>query len=617
MRPSRTFFWPLIALVILLPRGASYPGDPVPVKRPAIPRHYPHIRIALLAYHGNPMGPFEDELLRKSVDLVIPNETVMKHIRQVAPDTPQLIYTNTSNLYLDLLTDWLDFADRHRLPREGAFYHVTKPMPFRGDSPSSRPVTWFWRVFRGTSPLYDVTSEARGKGKGVAFPARGALAVGYPDRFREVNIDLVSGAADGWSASVEYHAASGKWKALSLREDTTRGLRQTGRLTFDPPADWAASVIQSSPPLFYIRFSAVRGNTPPVAKSVLGRDYVEAKGRTAGVVPVFDADADANHDGYLDDSEYARRAPGKDARFLYESRTPTESYGQMRFCVNPADPGFRRWVIDYHRRYLKKQPLAAGLFMDNSEGRVPAKPDQVREPVARYVEDYAALLEELGKAIRPHWILANTAGGYQRADPVVRKNPAYLEEFAIRPLSHHYGYFEDLAEIVKRRAKFTTPAPLVVLDSHPQRGDPNDARMQLGTLAYYYLLADPEWSFLMFYGGFEPSTPWKRHWCPAADFDVGKPAGPHSLFAEGQDPGNPSLRYKVFERKYDKALVLFKPLAHARGFRGQAPNGDETATTHELKGAYRLLRADGTLGGAVRQVRLRSGEGAILIPEKR
>jgi hypothetical protein len=198
---------------------------------------------------------------------------------------------------------------------------------------------------------------------------------------------------------------------------------------------------------------------------------------------------------------------------------------------------------------------------------------------------------------------------------VVRKNPAYLEEFAIRPLSHHYGYFEDLAELIQRRAKFDTPAPLVVLDSHPQRGDPTDARTQLGTLAYYYSLAEPGRTFLMIYGGYEPSTPWRRHWIPAASFDVGKPAGPHALFASGQDPANPALQYKVYQRPYTKALVLFKPLAHARGFRGQAPNGDDTETTHALPGSYRPLRAEGTLGPAVREVRLRSGEGAILIPE--
>src|SRR5882672_8220869 len=112
MRTPRTVFSLLLLSLAFCPLAYvdSSPGDPVAVKRPAIPRHYPHIRIAMLAYHGNPMGSFETELLRNSVDLVIPNETVMKHIRQVAPDTAQLIYTNTSNLYLDLLTDWLDFA---------------------------------------------------------------------------------------------------------------------------------------------------------------------------------------------------------------------------------------------------------------------------------------------------------------------------------------------------------------------------------------------------------------------------------------------------------------------------------------------------------------------------
>jgi hypothetical protein len=605
-------------LLIVIYLAASCPAGDAPVaKRPAIPRHYPHIRLAMLAYHGNPMGPFEDELLRKSVDLVIPNETVMKHIHQVAPGTPQLIYTNASNLYLDLLTDWLDFADRHRMPREGAFFHVMKATPFRGDSPSSRPVAWFWRVFRGTNPIYDLTSDARGKSKGVQFPARGMLTLGYPDRFREINLDLASGAADGWSASLEYSAAKGVWKSLVTRSDSTQGLRQSGQITFDPPSDWATAMIRSSPPVFYVRFAAVKAGTPPLARSILGRDYVAANGRAEGFVPAFDAEADTNSDGYLDDAEFARRAPGKDARFLYESRMPTESYGQMRFAVNPADPGYRRWVVDYHLRLLKKQSLASGLFMDNSEGRVPAKPDQVREPVANYVEEYAGLLEQLGNSMRPQWILANTAGGYQRADPVVRKNHAYLEEFGIRPMSHHYGYFEDLAELLQRRAKFATPPPLVVLDSHPQRGDPTETRMQIGTLAYYYLLADPEWTFLMVNGGFEPSTPWKRHWIPAATFDVGKPTGAHTLFASGNDPANTTLQYKVFQRKYENALVLFKPLAHARGFRGQAPNGDDTATTHSLPGAFRPLRADGTKGGPIREVRLRSGEGAILIPRRR
>src|SRR5205807_9915166 len=68
--------------------------DAPSVPRPDVPRHYPHIRIALLAYHGNPMGAFEDRLLRESVDLVVAEASYLQHIQQVAPKTPALIYTN-------------------------------------------------------------------------------------------------------------------------------------------------------------------------------------------------------------------------------------------------------------------------------------------------------------------------------------------------------------------------------------------------------------------------------------------------------------------------------------------------------------------------------------------
>src|SRR5439155_25823008 len=72
-------------------------ADPLPL--PTIPRHYSHIRIAELAYTGNPMGTFEQQLLQSSVDLVIPNTQYLSTIQQYAPNTPQLIYGNVSNLY--------------------------------------------------------------------------------------------------------------------------------------------------------------------------------------------------------------------------------------------------------------------------------------------------------------------------------------------------------------------------------------------------------------------------------------------------------------------------------------------------------------------------------------
>jgi hypothetical protein len=384
-------------------------------------------------------------------------------------------------------------------------------------------------------------------------------------------------------------------------------------VVFDPPAGWKACAVGGSARLYYVRFRTTAGGTAPVAGSLLGRDFVGAGGTTSGVIPAFDFKADANGDGYLDDAEYARRAPGKDARFAYESRMFTESYGQSRYVTNPSSPAFRQWAVDFHQRLLAKMPLAVGLFMDNSEGKLPVSPADVLEPLTTYAVDYGAMLNAIGHAVAPKWVLPNTAGGQARADPVIRQNVAYFEEFAIRPLQHSWVAFEDLATMVAKRAALTSPPPLAILDSHPQRGNPTDPRMLTATLAYYYLLADPETTFLMFFGGYEPASAWSRHWTGAAAYDVGTPTARWSQFAAGSDPSNAAQQYRVYQRPYTKALVLFKPLSYARGSREPASLGDTTATKHDLDGSYRPLNADGSLGSAVTSVRLRNGEGVILI----
>jgi hypothetical protein len=604
------------------PPSAPPPQPPVAIVRPEVPRHHAHIRIAMLAYHGNPMGSFEDDLLRNHVDLVIPDAINLKHVNEVAPRTPQLLYTNTSSLYSDLLLDWLTFADAAGASREEAFYHAARPVKFRGDSPSSRPVTWFWRVYRGGAALTEATHLVRPQSAArLSFGASGeAVYLGHPDRFREINIELASGAGAGWSAAVEYPAAvdaegrAATWKALRTLSDSTAGLTTSGQVAFDPPADWKAAALGQGDRLYYVRFRTTAGGTAPAARSVLGRDYVGAAGRSEGTVPVFDDAADANGDGYLDDAEYARRASGKDARFVHEGRMPCATYGQMRPAANPSTAAFRRWAVDYHVRLVKREPLAAGFFMDNSAGKPFVEAADVREPLADYARDYGALLAAISKAVAPRWIMGNSAGGPAHADTVIRQNPAYLEEFAIRPLSHNYLQFEDLAETVERRSRLTSPSPLGVLDGYPAGGDPTDARTQLATLAEYYILADPDSMFLMFFGGHEPATTWRRHWSAAAAYDVGRPTAPWSRFTEGDDPANPLMKYRVYRRTYERAVVLFKPLSHKPGDWKVRPTlGDDTATSHELGAAYRPLRADGSLGESVTRVSLRNGEGAILI----
>jgi hypothetical protein len=590
--------------------------------KPNIPRHYSHIRLAALAYSGNPMGTYEQNLLRQSMDLVIPHPRYLSTIDSISSSTPQLIYTNVSNLYEQLLTDWLEYADRNGHDRELAFYHAAKPTAWSGASASSRPVNWFWSVLRGAnlSSLTKLTSAASDATVGdVAFGTVGeSIYVGFPDRFHEINVNLSQAAGSSWTGVFEYATAIDAngtptaWKSLPILANGTNGFARSGTITFDPPADWKTARLSGSALMYFVRVRTTSAGTPPVATTILGRDYAKANGGSSGTIPVFDAAADKDGDGYLRDSEYSTRAAGKDARFRHESRIFYPYYGQMRFVTNPSAIPVQDWAADYHLRFLQANPLADGLFVDNSHGKSPIRDYSTVEPMNDYTESYASMLADIGRTIAPRWLAPNTSGGGAETNAVIRTTPASVEEFAIRALAHNRQQFEDLAALIEHRQSLLSPSPYLILDSHPSGGSPTDARTQISTLAYYYLLADPVSTFLMFYGGYEPASSWTRHWSAAAAYDVGKPSDTWSKFTEGVDPTNSALSYRIYQRSYANALVFYKPLSYMQG-KGTGTLSDATATTHALGGSYRLLRADATLSGPVTSVTLRNGEGAVLI----
>ncbi|QEL14841.1 hypothetical protein [Limnoglobus roseus] len=598
-----------------------------PTQLPTVPRHYSYIRVAQLAYYGTPFGTTETSILKNSVDLVIPNTAYLSTINSVSPNTPQFIYTNVTNIYLDLYTDWLAYADKNKISRESAFYHVTKETPFIGLSASSVPVNQFWGVYSGSDATgwTNVTSNAQQSMLPFALSgtANQSVAFGYPEKYRELNFDIKTAAAGTWAGQYEYVSAVDangkptKWSTLNTLTDTTTGMKRDGQVTFDPPKDWVAASINGSARLFYVRETTTKAGTAPQINTVLGRDYTNFKGAVqGGVTPAFDYSADKDGDGYLNNAEWAARKAGFNARFVYESRLFYPTYGPSRFATNIGNASFQAWAVDYSNRVLASQPLADGLFVDNSTGKIAVDPATIKENFSNYANDHGALLGKINNALKAKgkWIVANTAGSGTAGEPIAKAGVTYLEEFAIRPVSSNHVQFDDLAAMLAYRRQLSGGKAYEILDSLVQGMDWSDPRVQLTTLAMYYTLADPNLSMLMMNGGNEPASSWTRHWTDAIKFNVGQPTGDFKVVQTGVDPANKSLVYKVYGRTYQNALVLYKPLSYTRGVNGTT--ADNTATVYQLDGYYRPVKADGTLGTAVNKITLRNGEGVILAKVK-
>lgn len=158
--------------------------------------------------------------------------------------------------------------------------------------------------------------RARTAPGGVTFGGVGqSVVIGYPERFREINVAIQSAAAGGWQESVEYPTqvdAAGNpttWATLNLLTDTTAGLNRSGQLLFDPPANWKPASINGSARLYYVRIRTTSAGTAPLAADILAEDYTNAGNGNSGVIPAFDYAADTNHDGYLSNAEYAHARP--------------------------------------------------------------------------------------------------------------------------------------------------------------------------------------------------------------------------------------------------------------------------------------------------------------------
>ena len=140
-------------------------------------------------------------------------------------------------------------------------------------------------------------------------------------------------------------------------------------------------------------------------------------------------------------------------------------------------------------------------------------------------------------------------------------------------------------------------------------------RAKMWNLADYYIVKEAVGqSGVVFFDPQIPETPdlaaFTAEWLKAYEKDIGQPVGPATSYQEGKVPGT-AQAYKIFGRKYSKALVLVR----TRDDWGATEYGDATAATVRLPGPMVMLKADGTFSLPMNSVRIRNAEAVIMLAE--
>ena len=501
-----------------------------------------------------------------------------------------------------------------------------------------------------------------------------AIYLGYPDRFDEINFVGAAYAAASWAAIVEYPTAVNAdytvatWSTLTMISDTTSGFTTDGRLHWNPyPAsDWKKCVMSTtgggmltSPnrgqnpginlsssnaaqPGYYVRIKTTHAGTPPKISYLKAADYVQSgtsgltatglpTGTMTGVIPFFGTGSGTSGGVagvYLSDAEWGSRSyAAGDARFYYQSRLMA-TYGMGVPWWRMTQAGPKAWSGAHVRGVLAQAPEADGVFMDNSNGSALWLTGTAVEnsDALNYDVAQAALLTTIQASLPAgrngtRFIMPNTGG-----DPRQNTTQSTGFAFAEGSLQDNHSWKTVDSRITKFAAtaswssqQANTP-PLILIDSYSTYGHLL-SRYQLHLLAYYYIVFGTNCMFGPLSGNGDASDANKarsdlvpNRWFAAITRDVGFPLAAASVIATGTDPADGAKTYKLYQRKFQKAVVYFKPLSTDNGNPENAgTNGDSTATTHQLGALYYSLNSDGTFAkSGVTSVSLRNVESSIL-----
>lgn len=287
----------------------------------------------------------------------IPSGKRYTEYRQTNPTVPLTYY---SLMRYELWHDgdkWAymrNYAKDHNFSFDDFFVHFAEDSDMTGNFVDGSQPDKFFYVYDN---IYNISNNAYSGTNSWSFgKANGnTLAIGYFDKFDEINFNFTTAAGSGFDGIWEYSGGNDStrnvstWKALAVISDSTNKMTSSGQVKFSPPSDWTIGMVnnshfdQAEAQEYFIRFritNAVTQYPRGVGKGIFGASFYvpDATNKIAHIYG-WDENADKNNDDYLDATEWPNRAANKNARFKWWSRLPGRDFMPPHsFKINPGGP---------------------------------------------------------------------------------------------------------------------------------------------------------------------------------------------------------------------------------------------------------------------------------------
>lgn len=502
----------------------------------------------------------------------------------------------------------------------------------------------------------DVTVAA----SAAALPLSGQTYFGYEEPFAEIRFTLATAGADV-VRSVQYWNGA-IWATLAAGlQDGTSAFTRSGTVAFVPPADWKPARLNGSRNKYFVRTVVSAARIPPVSSQIRGDDWL-------GATPQSGRGWDASSATIVNRGTplaYNPTPPANaTAKFPYQARI--SFWSANHFVANPADrQGLAdgSWATFLASKIVKdsRSSGTGGVMCDDGERDVaddgiPAANTDFADKAAGSNWTASSLTKyrnvvRLARQSLPALQLGVNAAG----TALVKSGQWNIAEYHTfvwktndlrgittgddgRPNTMAYDDYLPASNPAGTRGVFLyadtqdsvaagtvawdrgNRGPIVALSKHHIARNANTVFAYYSRGAYIYDETDEvlrvDGVVLRQAKQAPPRADQVRRWAtwfPAMGVDIGVPdvqgyrAGARDLaWKRGADLGGGP---DVWRRDYTKAVVLHRPAAW-----------DSTASQYTvysppiaLGGTYYPLAADGTVGAAITSLRLRAGEGAILM----